>query len=136
MRPRLTRPVPSRARDIGSGTLLTDASRLRRCAPVAVMVITSVRANKPSVTALAVALPPRSTLLSSVQPTAQPGLLKVLPLSRYDLALTLAEPLATLPVNCVSQLDAPTGVVKPVPVTVTVKVPPVLLERSKAARSM
>ena len=44
--------------------------------------------------------------------------------------------MATLPVNCVSQFDAPNGEVKPVPVRVMTRVPPALLERSKVARSM
>jgi len=96
---------------MGSGTLLTDASRLSLALPVVLMVTTSVRANEPSVTANAVALLPRLTLLSSVQPTAHPGLFRVLELSRYDLRLTSAVPLAMLPVNWVSQFDAPRGVV-------------------------
>ena len=67
---------------MGSGTLLTDASRLSLVLPVVLMVTTSVKANEPSVTANAVALLPRLTLLSSVQPLAHPGLFRVLELSR------------------------------------------------------
>ena len=135
------------ASDIGSGTLvaepLTDASRLKNCGPVVVMVITSVKANKPSVTAVPVPLPFRLTLLSRVQPLAQPGFFRVLLLSRYDLTLTSAEAppappakaLVMLPVNWVSQLDAPAGDSKPVPVKVMVRVPPEPLERSNVVRS-
>ena len=39
---------------MGSGTLLTEASRLSRVLPWVTMVITSVTANEPSVVAVAV----------------------------------------------------------------------------------
>ena len=55
------------ASDTGSGTLLTATSRPSLMLPCVVVVTTSVKVNKPLVTAGAVALLPRPTPLSSIQ---------------------------------------------------------------------